>query len=84
MPEKKVNNMKFYQYDLRLAKIHTATLITAWQEKCILVSLSPLQLLVIQSGSFSDRANEDISLWHDTWVVLQCLKTKKSNKTGKR
>lgn len=44
--------MKFYQYDLRLAKIHTEALITAWQEKCILVSLSPFQLLVISLDLF--------------------------------
>ena len=70
--EKKGNNVKFYQDEQRLAKIRTEALITASQEKCMLVSLSPFQLLEIQSGSLSGRAKEDISLWHDIWVILHC------------
>lgn len=80
----KITDVKFYQYDLRLAKIHTEALIRAWQQKFILVSLSPLQLLVIQSGSLSNRTNGGISSWHASWVVLHCLKAKKCNKVGKR
>lgn len=51
--EKQVNSVKFHQYDLRLAKIHSKALITKRQERYALVSLGPFQLLVIQSGSLS-------------------------------